>query len=650
MPPHPESEFRQVVAQFPAPGSEFAAQLTHLAARLAANAPHLVTELVLPAGRVEPHPERRNVDSADPAARHFDPIQPVHPIQANPGQVHPIQPDSGVIHPVQPNPRNVHPIESDPRNVHPIEPDARNVHPIHADPGNDDGLPEPEGEVLVVEPVPEPLPEPFGPFAHPSFHPLFPLPPAIRLALRLLSHGRPRQDRHAKGRPPELRTHPDLQVWLTRNTTLMLLGPKPLRQDTSHDKSDTDAWFLQRARGGAVRPAGSAACPGWYFPASASSPAPRSPPVNRLLRLLPIVAVLAGPVAAQGPVTVPGSERYLMKANATGIEYQVEVALPSGYQTSGKRYPVFYVLDGNLAFTTLVDTYRMLRIDNAVPELILVGIGYPEDDPAVYTPAYHASRSRDYTHTSFDSSLAGSGGARAFLSFVATELIPVIDGRYRTDPTDRGLGGHSLGGLFTTYALLTEPTVFRRYWIGSPSLWWDGKAIFKALAPARARPNQPTGRAFLTVGALETDVMVPPMRRMATELTAAFPTLEVGSIVYPDETHMSVVGGSISRALRFLYARPRIALRPADRAQLAGLWKSESGDTLRITPQARGLLATMVVFGNPVAADMAAETRDRLFGTNLAVELQVERDAAGRPVRIRRSMLGGEAVFQRARP
>ncbi len=372
--------------------------------------------------------------------------------------------------------------------------------------------------------------------------------------------------------------------------------------------------------------------------------------MNRLLRLLPLLAVMAGPLAAQGPVAVPGSERYLMKANTTGIEYQVEVALPSGYQTSGKRYPVFYVLDGNLAFTTLVDTYRMLRIDNAVPELILVGIGYPEDDPAVYTPAYHASRSRDYTHTSVDSSLAGSGGARAFLSFVATELIPVIDGRYRTDPTDRGLGGHSLGGLFTTYTLLTEPTVFRRYWIGSPSLWWDGQGIFKALATARARPNQPTGRAFLTVGALETDVMVPPMRRMATELTAAFPTLEVGSIVYPDETHMSVVGSSISRALRFLYARPRIALRPADRAQLAGLWKSESGDTLRITPQARGLLATMVVFGNPVAADMAAETRDRLFGTNLAVELQVERDAAGRPVRIRRSMLGGEAIFQRARP
>ena len=361
--------------------------------------------------------------------------------------------------------------------------------------------------------------------------------------------------------------------------------------------------------------------------------------------------LLASSAMAQAPVTVPGTEQYQMKSSTNGVEYLVDVALPAGYATSGKRYPVFYALDANLEFGQVVDVYRELRITAGVPEMIIVGIGYPEGDPAIYTPAYHASRSRDYTPSNDEASLPGSGKAPEFLRFIKTELIPLIDGRYRTDPTDRALGGHSLGGLFTTYTLLNEPTLFRRYWIGSPSLWWKKLEIFGTVAAAKARADQPKGRVFLTVGALETDIMVPPMVRMAATLKATFPTLEVGSMVYPDETHMSVIPGAIGRAIGFLYARPTVPILPADAAAYSGRWKSATGEVLSLVVRAGKLMLTTTTYGAGMTVEVLAASRDNLFNRVTGMEIAAERDQAGKVVRLRRrpGPTAPEMVFERAK-
>ena len=72
-----------------------------------------------------------------------------------------------------------------------------------------------------------------------------------------------------------------------------------------------------------------------------------------------------------------------------------------------------------------------------------------------------------------------NGGAANFLRFIREELQPFIDKEYPTIPSDRGYFGDSLGGLFGLYALFNEPETFNRYIIGSPSIWWDEKAIVK---------------------------------------------------------------------------------------------------------------------------------------------------------------------------
>ena len=48
-----------------------------------------------------------------------------------------------------------------------------------------------------------------------------------------------------------------------------------------------------------------------------------------------------------------------------------------------------------------------------------------------------------------------------------TELIPKIEGQYRTQPF-RIFAGHSLGGLFAVHTMLTRPDLFNAYIAVSP--------------------------------------------------------------------------------------------------------------------------------------------------------------------------------------
>jgi predicted alpha/beta superfamily hydrolase len=173
--------------------------------------------------------------------------------------------------------------------------------------------------------------------------------------------------------------------------------------------------------------------------------------------------------------------------------YQISVALPSGYSKEHAAYSVLYAADANAEFGTVVETARLLSLLNQnkeIPDLVIVGIGYPKAGQG-----FHASgglRGLDLTPTPDpvwvreDAKLEiaqgmppseGSGGAPEFLAFIRSELIPAIEKLFNVSRTDRAWFGHSLGGLFGVYAMLNNDGLFRRFIIGSPSLWWNDQAI-----------------------------------------------------------------------------------------------------------------------------------------------------------------------------
>ena len=351
---------------------------------------------------------------------------------------------------------------------------------------------------------------------------------------------------------------------------------------------------------------------------------------------------LASSVLAQKPTSLTGTEQFSVTSQS-GIEYLIDVSLPAKYSAAAaERYPTFYLLDGNLWFPTAVAVQRMMTLDGLYPEMIIVGVGYPESDPAIYTPAYSVSRSRDYTPT-VTADDPGGGKAPAFLAFLRDELIPMIDRRYRTDPADRALGGHSYGGLFTTYALFHDPALFRRYWLGSPSLWYDSQVPFRWLGKGTT-PASGT-RVFLSVGATESSVMVDPMKRMAAGLKARYPKLEVRSTVYPAESHLSVVPGSLARALRVLYERPVVPISAADARDLAGRWISTAGASFSITWKNGQLIIRDSLPGFAITSPLRAYSRNELY-TESSFPYLASRDAAGRIVAIVRRLGLPDSIYR----
>jgi predicted alpha/beta superfamily hydrolase len=129
---------------------------------------------------------------------------------------------------------------------------------------------------------------------------------------------------------------------------------------------------------------------------------------------------------------------------------------------------------------------------------------------------YRRHRTRDYTPTH---TLRGGygeafqrfcGGGPAFLELLDERFLPFVDERYRTNG-ERALVGHSYGGLFVTWVLLTHPDSFDRYLAVSPSYWYDDRVVFRMEEKvATPRPDL-RARVFLTAGALEN----PPRTRFA---------------------------------------------------------------------------------------------------------------------------------------
>ncbi len=200
--------------------------------------------------------------------------------------------------------------------------------------------------------------------------------------------------------------------------------------------------------------------------------------VTRVVEVTSEAADTSQPAASTMEATVPGSRVSMLPSSASDREYKVFVALPLSYsEKPDATYPVVYVVDGSVFFDLVTTTARWLALAREMPEVIVVGID-SGTDWADDLEEWGSLRAINLTPTEIWA-IPGSGGAGGFLAFIEQDLIPHIDANYRTDPADRTIGGHSLGGLFSLYALFHAPETFNRYIASSPSLHWDDRVTFE---------------------------------------------------------------------------------------------------------------------------------------------------------------------------
>ncbi len=178
-------------------------------------------------------------------------------------------------------------------------------------------------------------------------------------------------------------------------------------------------------------------------------------------------------------VILSGSEERPLSSKISGRDYLLYVNYPSSYwDTTEKKYPVVYILDPYWDFPLVTATYFNMLYDEVVPEMIIVGIGYKDKS---LNPA--AERTLDLSPTKVPRGSSGllgeSGGAGLFLQAIEMEIIPYVESHLRVDPEYRVLGGTSLGGLFTLFAMYERPGLFNAYIAISPAVSWDGRWLIQ---------------------------------------------------------------------------------------------------------------------------------------------------------------------------
>ena len=271
-------------------------------------------------------------------------------------------------------------------------------------------------------------------------------------------------------------------------------------------------------------------------------------------------------------VTLPDTEQQIVSSKIVGDQYKVSIALPYDYAGSTKRYPVVFTLDANIFFGLVTETARLLQFGGEIPDCLIVGIGYPDDDQHLglrcrdYTPSRDDEGSRAWLNKISQGrktpvKFRGSGGAEQFLAFLCQELMPYLLDRYRIDLDDTVLVGDSLGGLFGLYTIFHQPAAFTRYIIGSPSIYHDNAITFDYEALYAARHDDLPVTIFLSVGALEAiyepdfAAMVSNVARLTEILSSRkYPGLKLTTHIFDNETHLSVIPATMSRGLRTVSA------------------------------------------------------------------------------------------------
>lgn len=248
-----------------------------------------------------------------------------------------------------------------------------------------------------------------------------------------------------------------------------------------------------------------------------------------------------------------------IESNQLAEKRILNIYLPEGYhQDDTIKYPVIYLLDGSADedFIHIVGLVQFNSFEwiNQVPKSILVGIATVD-------------RRRDFTFsTTIEEEkklYSTSGHSDKFIAFIEEELQPYIQSKYKTN-TSKTIIGQSLGGLLATEILIKKPTLFNKYIIISPSLWWDNGSLLKQ--PSNILQDSFTGQIDVYIGVGKeglTPTKIPRVMEVDANLLAdkikgtKGKNINVFFDYLPQENHGTIMHQAVSNAFRILYpAKP----------------------------------------------------------------------------------------------
>jgi hypothetical protein len=293
--------------------------------------------------------------------------------------------------------------------------------------------------------------------------------------------------------------------------------------------------------------------------------------------LLAFASICAHAQLQSRPVPNRGVESFTFQSPSTGVRFSLNVGLPPDYKAGdGKKYPALIVTDGDFVFGKVYEAASTL--EGVITPLFIISIGtslaegeeehtrrriYEFSPPGWDRKDKFGQAVEEYCKKFKSPEGRCTGGSEKFLTAIATEMIPLLAAKFPIDTAQLGLFGLSAGGFFTSWAIFQPNTPFNKYIISSPAMAYGRGEIFRQEAAyAKTHKDLPVGIYFAS-GVLEaadpmlegTGEIVSGMSRLAGVLASRqYPGLKVTIEFHPGMGHMDVMGTSVVRGLRTLYA------------------------------------------------------------------------------------------------
>jgi predicted alpha/beta superfamily hydrolase len=234
----------------------------------------------------------------------------------------------------------------------------------------------------------------------------------------------------------------------------------------------------------------------------------------------------------------------------------LNIYLPESYKANDTtKYPVIYLLDGG-ADEDFIHVVGLVQFNsfpwiNRVPESIVVGIANTDRKRDFTFPSTIASENTNFPTT---------GHSDRFIAFLEKELQPFIEKKYRTT-NSKTIIGESLGGLLATEILFKKPTLFNKYIIISPSLWWDNGSLLNMSPEILNSSFSQSTEIYIGVGK---EGLTPSETPHVMEVDANLLAEKIKSTkskniktyfdYLPDETHATISHQAIFNAFKLLYS------------------------------------------------------------------------------------------------
>lgn len=244
-----------------------------------------------------------------------------------------------------------------------------------------------------------------------------------------------------------------------------------------------------------------------------------------------------------------------IQSNELGEKRILNIYLPEGYKAEdATKYPVIYLLDGsaNEDFIHIAGLVQFNSFEwiNQVPKSIVVGIATVD-------------RRRDFTFpTTVENDktrFPTTGHSDKFIAFIENELQPFIDKKYKTT-NSKTIIGQSLGGLLETEILLKKPTLFNKYVIVSPSIWWNNGSILNLDSAIFQENFSQQTDIYIAVGKEGlTPTQIPRVMEVDANLLAEkikatkSKNIKVYFDYFPLENHGTILHPATANSFKFFY-------------------------------------------------------------------------------------------------